>query len=82
MSAYTKELQQRFPSAAIEQLGSKQMAIVAQPDGTTNLVSYETVVGCKQNGCWYLTTKKYSITTSKQLTQFARTGPNVEWVDI
>jgi hypothetical protein len=35
------------------------------------LVSYKTIVGVLVAGTWLLTTDKYSVTTSRQMTQFA-----------
>lgn len=52
----------------IEQIGSKQMFIVSF-DNYRLLYSYYTIVGV-QTITWFLTTKRYSVTTRKQLTQF------------
>lgn len=81
MSKYTKELEKRIPDALdISQVDSKQMAVVIHSDNTEWLYSYWTKVGRHIGGTWYLTTEKYSTTTSKQLTQFSRNCSNVKWV--
>jgi hypothetical protein len=81
MSKYIKSLRELFPSAInIEQIGSKQIAIVIQPEGLTELYSYSTKVGIFKEGIWYLTTAKYSHTTSRQLTEFSRNCDKIEWV--
>lgn len=68
-----------------EQIGSKQLFICSNPIGMYKskiLVSYRTVVGYYDavQCTWILTKHKYSVTTSKQLTQFAREH-NVTWLD-
>lgn len=55
--------------AAIERVGSKQLFIIVK-DSKQFLISYHTIVGVYSGGCWLLTLKKYSVTTSKQLSQF------------
>jgi hypothetical protein len=57
--------------SSIKQEGSKQLFIVRRSN-TLELYSYFTKVGEMVDGVWNLTTNKYSRTTSKQLTQFAR----------
>lgn len=60
--------------AMVERVGSKNLFIVRR-ENKLELYSCTTKVGETKldNGqaCWILTTKKYSPTTSKQLTQFA-----------
>lgn len=51
----------------VKQVGSKQLFIVKGRE----LYSYWTKVGYLEDATWFLTTKKYTKTTSKQLTQFA-----------
>lgn len=69
-----------FKTDSVEQIGSKQLFIV---NGTA-LVSYTTIVGKLMEDTWYLSTEKYSVTTTKQCTQFAneqlRKGFKVERV--
>ena len=77
-----KDIQARFSlrKSQVSQIGSKQLFIVDTYNGRL-LLSYYTVVGYF-NDKWYLTKYKYSVTTSKQLSQFARsTTFQVEWID-
>jgi len=81
---YVKELQNMLPyTLNIEQIGAKQMAIVTHSDLTIALYSYRTRVGRQRGDTWYLTTKKYSPTTTRQLRHFAHTvrRVNIELVD-
>lgn len=55
----------------VHQQGSKQLFIVDTPNERV-LVSYKTTVGKFIDGQWYITTVKYSPTTSKQITQFIK----------
>lgn len=81
MSVTIKNIASQFNTTrdTVKQIGSKQLFIVSTPTGTV-LVSYYTIVGKLVAGTWYLTTKKYSVTTSKQLRQFA-SGRQVQHVD-
>ena len=63
----------------VQQLGSKQLFIAETPDLIV-LVSYRTIVGVLKNEVWYLTDKKCSVTTSKQMSQFTR-NRTVQYVD-
>ena len=63
---------------SIQQIGKKQLFIV---DGN-KLVSYSTIIGYKHNGTWYITTKKFSPTTSKQTTQFINNYTNCPCVRV
>jgi hypothetical protein len=78
MPVTKRDIQTRF-GGTVEQVGSKQLFIVCYPSYRL-LVSYLTVVGFRANGCWLLTTAKYSRTTSKQLNQFAG-GKTVSWIE-
>ena len=67
-----KDLKNRFNTiSGIEQIGNKQL-FTATIDGKYVLISYYTIVGIfdSVNWEWLITTEKYSVTTSKQLTQF------------
>lgn len=90
-----KDIREQFPEyTQHEQLGCKQLFICSQLKHQRSdnkyssiLVSYHTVVGYSHhthpvplNGKWVLTKYKYSLTTSRQLSQFAR-GRNVLWID-
>lgn len=64
----------------VKQVGSKQLFIVDAyaPKNRINarvLVSYYTIIGIFDGMKWRITTKKYSPTTSKQITQFHRETP-------
>lgn len=61
----------KVPVGAIKQIDSKQLFIVDLPDKGRVLVSYKTIVGRFTGNEWLLTTERYSVTTSKQLNQFA-----------
>jgi hypothetical protein len=63
-------LQFGLPLEAVEQIGSQQLFKV---DCTVSLlVSYRTIVGIYHTADseWKLTSKKYSVTTTRQLSQF------------
>lgn len=65
----------------VSQVGSKQLFIVDTIHNGRLLLSYHTVVGYFYDK-WYLTRYKYSSTTSRQLSQFARTTTfQVKWID-
>ena len=91
MSVTLKQIKAAFYQyQSHEQIGSKQLFICRDihPEGAPPakyphiLVSYRTVVGRynSETAFWELTKKKYSVTTTKQLNQFARSR-NVTWVD-
>lgn len=64
------------PLSAIKQIGSKQLFVVNISSGDIGyrhiLVSYRTIIGYNDNEFWYITTRKYSQTTSRQITAFSR----------
>ena len=64
------------PLSAIKQIGSKQLFVVNVSNGEIGyrhiLVSYRTIIGYNDSEFWYLTTKKYSRTTSRQISAFSR----------
>ena len=77
-----------LPLDAIEQIGSKQLFIVdcsSYPNSFDSysrkyysvslLVSYKTIVGIYHtaDSGWKLTSKKYSVTTTRQLSDFSKT---------
>jgi hypothetical protein len=65
----------------IEQEGSKQLFWVWLNTNDALLVSYMTVVGCVINGKVYLTKRKYSVTTSRQVNGIARQKYSSEFVE-
>jgi hypothetical protein len=91
MSVTLKDIKATFYQyQSHEQIDSKQLFICRDihPEGAPPakyphiLIAYRTIVGRynSETGCWELTKKKYSVTTTKQLNQFAR-NHNVIWVD-
>jgi len=62
------EVRNKFKPCKIEQVGHKQLFIM----DNRLLVSYLTIVGVEIAGIWYLTSKKYSRTTSRQLNYFSQ----------
>ncbi|MFA5670243.1 MAG: hypothetical protein WC967_13455 [Balneolaceae bacterium] len=67
-------IKSRFPNAErIEQVKSKQLFIVYYVNFSL-LVSYTTVIGYKEHGSldnkWNITNRKYSQSTSRQVTYF------------
>jgi len=83
-----KEIKSLFSDyAKHKQVDSKQLFICSQripEDSGYNkiLVSYRTIVGYYDatQACWVLTKEKYSVTTSRHLSYFAR-GRNVVYID-
>jgi len=71
----------------IAQVDSKQLFIVTTGNNTADLYSYYTKVGelNRVTKTWTLTITKYSVTTSKQLSQFANSrrkmGYTIEYSD-
>ena len=76
MSVTKKNISSIFgvPLSAVKQVGAKQLFIIYIPDGGYRLilVSYKTIIGYHDSDGWYITTKKYSHTTSRQITAFSR----------
>jgi hypothetical protein len=72
MTIKSKDIQLAYNVAPnmVRQVSSKQLFIVDTSYLGRLLVSYKTTIGVFHNGIWYITTKKYSVTTSKQTTQF------------
>jgi hypothetical protein len=77
----TRQVQARYPNNTVEQVDSKQCWYVYF--GTQNAIalSYETIVGCYVRGVFYLTTEKYSNTTTAQCTRMSRDFNTVKRVD-
>jgi hypothetical protein len=72
MNVKIKDIQLAYNVAPnmVKQVSSKQLFIVDTSYLGRLLVSYKTTIGLFHNGVWYITTKKFSPTTSKQTTQF------------
>jgi hypothetical protein len=74
MSLTVKDTKYFFNSDNVEQVKSMQLFIV----NNNILVSYKTVIGILDNNdCWYITNRKYSKTTSRQITVFKRSNYHV-----
>ena len=72
MTVTKTEITHRFNNITdIQQIDNKQL-FTATVNNRRILISYYTIVGIYDftNSEWLITTEKYSITTSKQLTQF------------
>lgn len=71
--SYSQQVASQFdvPVSMVSQVGSKSMAEITKA-GYILLVSYYTIIGVRPVGefKWYITTQKYSSTTSRQTTQF------------
>ena len=63
-----------FGATNVTQIGSKQLFTAQLRHDVTVLISYYTIVGFYSPAAdvWYVTDRKYSQTTSCQLTAFAR----------
>lgn len=59
----------------IKQVNTMQLFIVDTSYLGRLLVSYKTAIGIFHNLTWYITTEKFSTTTSKQVTIFSRSTP-------
>lgn len=59
----------------VQQFNSCQLFIVDSADYGRVLVSYTTIIGMFHNLTWYITTQKYSVTTSKQTSTFIKSTP-------
>ena len=61
--------------AAIEQINNKQLFMVYIYTDELGyqkiLISYRTIIGVYDDEMWHITTKKYSQTTSSQITSFS-----------
>lgn len=67
------ELKSSFPKLEIEQQDSANLFIVYLPNRYRLLVSYDTVIGVSVNYSeWYITTERFSITTSTQVNKFRK----------
>lgn len=70
MPVTKQDLKRYYPDAeSIERIDSMQLFKACYPD-KVYLISYRTVIGVKRAGVWYITTQKYSPSTSRQTTRF------------
>ena len=65
MNKFEKRVSNYFGGAEVSQIDSKQLFIV----NGDMLVSYWVVIGLKVGGKWQVSTRKYSLTTSKHVIQ-------------
>ena len=71
----------------IHQIDSKQLYVVTLPTTINRqlLYSYRTCIGIRRAGTWSITAQRYSVTTSRQISQFTslarRGGRDVERVN-
>lgn len=65
------QLDYNVPANMVRQVKSMQLFIVDTSYLGRILVSYKTTIGVFHNSIWYITTEKFSPTTSKQTTMFA-----------
>lgn len=72
MTVKIKDIQLAYnvPANMVKQVKSKQLFIVDTSYLGRILVSYKTTIGIFHNSIWYITTEKFSPTTSKQTTIF------------
>ena len=73
MTIKIKDIQLAYnvPANMVKQVKSRQLFIVDTSYLGRLLISYKTTIGIFHNSIWYLTTEKFSPTTSKQTTMFA-----------
>jgi hypothetical protein len=73
MTIKIKDIQLAYnvPANRVKQIKSMQLFIVETSYLGRLLVSYKTTIGVFHNSIWYLTSEKFSPTTSKQTTMFA-----------
>ena len=62
------DIKKLYPNDKVTQVRSIQLFVVHK--GNPLLVSYRTVIGVRIGDTWYITTKKYSVSTSRQITEF------------
>ena len=73
------DIKRIFQTNDVRQYDSKQLFLV---DGN-KLVSYKTIIGRFVGGTWYITNKRYSVTTSRHKSFFAKqTSFPVVYVDV
>lgn len=74
MTIKIKDIQLAYnvPANMIKQIKSMQLFIVDTSYLGRLLVSYKTTIGVFHNSVWYITTEKFSATTSKQATMFSK----------
>lgn len=77
MTVKIKDIQLAYnvPANMVKQVKSRQLFIVDTSYLGRLLVSYKTTIGIFHNSIWYITTEKFSPTTSKQTSQFINATP-------
>lgn len=75
------EIKARYPNPTVEQVDSKQCFYVYIGHQQCIALSYDTIIGCYVKGVFYLTTHKYSVTTTRHCSRMARDFTTVRRVD-
>ena len=75
-----KDIKNRFPGNKVERIDTRQAFYVYCGTQHMLALSYNTIVGCYCYGTFYLTTDKYSVTTTKQCNRMAKDFHTVERV--
>jgi hypothetical protein len=72
MTIKVKDIQLAYnvPANMVKQVRTKQLFIVDTSYLGRLLVSYKTTIGIFHNSVWFITSEKFSPTTSKQTSQF------------
>ena len=72
MTVTKKDIQLAYNVAPdkVKQVNSKQLFIVDTSYLGRLLVSYKTTIGLFHNGVWFITSEKFSVSTSRQTNQF------------
>ena len=67
-----KDIKARYTGHSVEQVGSKQLFIVYTGYGKALVLSYDTIIGVYSDDTLFLTTEKYSHTTSRHCSELSR----------
>ena len=75
------DIKKRYPRHTVEQVDKRQCFYVYTGHNNAIALSYDTIVGCYANDTFFLTTEKYSVTTTQQCNRMARDFHTVKRVD-
>lgn len=82
MKVTKKTITAHFTVDNVKQIGSKQLFKAYNTYyGTGVYYSYRTIIAIKYNGNWWLTSEKFSSTTSRHKTEIQRMENNCTTVD-
>lgn len=82
MQVTKKTITTNFTVENVEQIGSKQLFKAYNTYyGTGVYYSYRTIIAIKYNGQWWLTSEKFSSTTSRHKTEIQKLESNCITVD-